>query len=256
MLYCVFLLTLHIMLKNIQHVRLAFTLIELLTVIAIIGILAGIIIPSISTMKTKAQKAQAQSNARQIAMAYNTLALDGKNIGQGGPFSTQTNPHNAADIYEWAGVLAHNAGLDDASIWYIEVDGAAPPNIPNTVLAPGLGDRGINPAFAGTSLGWTVVYGMPKSAPASKTPLLWTRGLQPDGSWTDKAIGEGESNKSVWGDAGGHIAYLDAHVEWKSGTAENNDAGDFINIRTNEPTKNFNDAIGASAESIGVFAPE
>lgn len=242
--------------KSAQIIRHAgFTLVELLTVIAIIAILAGIIIPSVGTMKTRAHKAKAQSNARQIAMAYNTLAADDKNIIKGGPFRTKTKPNEAADIYEWAGVLANSAGLDDASIWYLEADGGAPINIPNTVLAAGTGDRGVHEDFNNTSLAWSVVYGMPKSAPASKTPLMWTRGLAPDGYWTEKAIGAGESDKSVWGEEGGHIAYLDGHVEWKSSTAENNDAGDFINIRTNQPTKNFNEAIGASAESIGVFEP-
>jgi len=236
--------------------RQGFTLVELLTVIAIIGILATIIIPGVFKAQEKAEKAKAQSNARQIAMAYNTYAMEGRNIRKGNAFRTKTNPREATDIYDWAGVLANAGGLDDPSIWYIEVDNAAPLEYPNTVLAPGTGDRGVDPDFTGTTLAWSVVYGMPKSAPAAKTPLLWTRGLGTDGFWVEKAIGEGESDKSVWGEEGGHVAFLDAHVEWKSSMVEDNDEGDLTNIRTNRPTKNFNDAIGASSTSIGVFDPE
>ncbi|RRJ98966.1 prepilin-type N-terminal cleavage/methylation domain-containing protein [Opitutaceae bacterium TAV4] len=47
----------------------AFTLIELLTVIAIIGILAAIIIPTVATVRRTARNAQCISNLRQVAQA-------------------------------------------------------------------------------------------------------------------------------------------------------------------------------------------
>lgn len=46
-----------------------FTLIELLTVIAIIGILAAIIIPTVSSVRENARQAQCRSNIRQLATA-------------------------------------------------------------------------------------------------------------------------------------------------------------------------------------------
>ncbi|RRJ97083.1 prepilin-type N-terminal cleavage/methylation domain-containing protein [Opitutaceae bacterium TAV4] len=46
--------------------RHAFTLIELLTVIAIIGILAAILIPTVSTVRKTARKAECISNLRQL----------------------------------------------------------------------------------------------------------------------------------------------------------------------------------------------
>lgn len=65
--------------------RSAFTLIELLTVIAIIGILAAIIIPTVGSVRNSARSAQAISNARQLWMA-NTLYSEenrGRILGEG-----------------------------------------------------------------------------------------------------------------------------------------------------------------------------
>jgi prepilin-type N-terminal cleavage/methylation domain-containing protein/prepilin-type processing-associated H-X9-DG protein len=52
----------------------AFTLIELLTVIAIIGILAAILIPTVGSVRTQARQAQCVSNLRQIGVALATYA--------------------------------------------------------------------------------------------------------------------------------------------------------------------------------------
>lgn len=55
-----------------------FTLVELLTVIAIIGILASIIIPTVATVRKSATKTQCSSNLRQVAVAYLMYGNDNK----------------------------------------------------------------------------------------------------------------------------------------------------------------------------------
>lgn len=56
----------------------AFTLIELLTVIAIIGILAAIIIPVVGKVRATARASQAVSNIRQLTQAHMTYANDNR----------------------------------------------------------------------------------------------------------------------------------------------------------------------------------
>lgn len=56
--------------------RYAFTLIELLTVIAIIGILASILIPVVGRVRESAQVAVCQNNLRQLGMGIQLYAAD------------------------------------------------------------------------------------------------------------------------------------------------------------------------------------
>lgn len=54
----------------------AFTLVELLTVIAIIGILAAIIIPVVGKVRQSANKSTCASNLRQVGVALNSYLAD------------------------------------------------------------------------------------------------------------------------------------------------------------------------------------
>lgn len=70
-----------------------FTLIELLTVIAIIGILATIIIPTVGAVRTKAQGARCASNLRNIGVGVRLFANDNK--GMMVPWRAEPNEYDS-----------------------------------------------------------------------------------------------------------------------------------------------------------------
>ncbi|MCU0792716.1 MAG: prepilin-type N-terminal cleavage/methylation domain-containing protein [Opitutaceae bacterium] len=67
-----------------------FTLIELLTVIAIIGILAAIIIPTVGRVRLQGRVAQSGSNLRQVAMGLTMLAELNRGYYPSGEFDPGT----------------------------------------------------------------------------------------------------------------------------------------------------------------------
>ena len=79
-----------------------FTLIELLTVIAIIGILAAILIPTVGRVREQAKRAKCMSNTRQIGLGL--IAAANQNKNQAFPDNTNSGA--------WAWDVSHTAIKD------------------------------------------------------------------------------------------------------------------------------------------------
>src|ERR1019366_907370 len=71
----------------------AFTLVEMLTVIAIIGILAALLLPALEQAKARAKRIQCVGNLREIGLATHLFAND-----HGGKFPTQVSINDGGSL--------------------------------------------------------------------------------------------------------------------------------------------------------------
>lgn len=199
------------------------TLIEVLAVIAIIGVLAAILIPSTSYVIDKAHKAKAASNLRQIVLSYTAC------LQEEGPSAFAT----ASNVHDLALLLAQKAQLNDPSLWIISEDilAAKQRGKPRSILGP---NQTINEDFGSIPLSFVFATNIPPHICASTTPVAWTRGLKEDGTW--------DSEKGVYGASGGFIAFLDGHVVWYKNIKDADNQLCHFADYTN--TSNIREAIG------------
>lgn len=89
-----------------------FTLVELLIVIAIIGVLASLIMPNLASVMGKGDQVKAQNAARSISNAWISAARTG----------SKSRMIAAKDIYGWAEKLARYGEMNEPSMWILDFD--------------------------------------------------------------------------------------------------------------------------------------
>ncbi|MBD5779259.1 type II secretion system protein [Pelagicoccus sp. NFK12] len=185
-----------------------FTLIEVLTVIAILAILGAIIFPTVGQFRTLAKKSSDSSDLRDIVQASLLFASqNGERLV--GPEQTlettgvETTGEN--DLVDVAAVLAFAADLYDPKVWVSanETDrltgngGLYTGNLADGNLTTSL-------QFSPDQFSYAYVVGL-NTFDSATTPVVYTRQSGTGGQW-----GPGDPYSTE----GGHVAFLGGNVNW------------------------------------------
>ncbi len=224
-----------------------FTLIELLTVIAIIGILAAIIIPTVGKARESAQRAVDASNLHEIVKAAMLYANDNNDrLPDPQQEIARTNreittPDGGA-VFLWPALLARKGTLQDPSFYFSKVDAAFSGTYPAAILAAGATvPRTVESTFAtNTQLAWEFVGGVKVTDPAT-TPVAFTRGLLVNGHW--------DATTGVYKDSGGYMAFLGGNVQFYADTVNR-----LVSNRSAQPATSVLDAIPYNAANAALSA--
>jgi hypothetical protein len=157
------------------------------------------------------------------------------------------------DVHSLAGHFARTGYLKEARVWISGLDPVVEifgyPNVPDpknpkyAFITPILNSEDnsqLAPKFLSTPLTWAAALVPRISKLPSETPVMWTRGLQPDGTW------RADSPYGTWG---GHVAYADGSVKKFVGKIQG-----LTKWGTREPTRNITEALPPGTR-IGEYIP-
>jgi len=191
-----------------------FTLIELLTVIAIIGILAAIIFPTVGKVRETAQRTVDANNLREIVKAAQLYAADNNDRLPDPQAILAQSPApvtGGQGPFLWAGILAQRGILTDPTFYFAKNDPAFNGTYPVAIVNPANRSQ-LDPSFVNDRvLSFELVGGL-RMGDSPTTPVAFTRGLLASGRWS--------AEHGAYRDAGGHIAFLGGNVQYYPNTTE------------------------------------
>ncbi len=245
------------MIKNTRRPHAGFTLIELLTVIAIIGILAAIIIPTVGKVQQTARRTADSSNLRQIGQASLIFAQSSKDQLPALKIDTVTFTNSATgatvgSLKTVAAALAIGGGLESGKMWVSKADDTTTlegtnANVGNILAIAASGVKTVDTAFDAANLAFGYVVGLNTNNPAT-TPIAYTRGI------TASADGKWNATTGTYKDDGGHIVFLGGNVAFYKNLGTST-AGELINA-SGSPTNVITATIRANKSTTVQFIEE
>jgi hypothetical protein len=205
-----------------------------LVAVVLLVLLAALILPTLSRVGS-GPRSPDSSNMRQIGQASLIYAM-----------SNNDQFPDAKHVWDFARQIAESGGLDVASIWQSEEDPAFNNSVdgPRNVLVSGDAQpRRLDPRFRQLKLSIAVPLGKLDTSVPATTPIAWTRGLQPDGTW---------AKHSPYGDEGGYVAFVGGNVVSYNNLKSN--GGELLRFDGTGKTSNILDALPPGCR-IGEYVP-
>jgi prepilin-type N-terminal cleavage/methylation domain-containing protein len=234
--------------------RKSFTLVELMTVIAILTVLLAITYPATQAVINRAHRAKAANHLRTIALAHAQFITD---FGRAITYTDVKNisSDNSSNANNFAAVLAKYGYIENVSVWAWDFDYKVKAYQRDTskTFPTEIYDQStkkIHTNFKGGTFPLSVVCGVVqcpnfdyKTLLKGKFPAAYSRGLKSNGSWMESST---DDNGGIFGTKGGFIAYYDGSVEWCANTVDK-----FTNYLTQEKTSKICKTIPNNHKSMG-----
>lgn len=178
----------------------AFSLIELLVVLGIMGLIMSAMIPAVGAIRERAERMATSQQLRQLGLG---VALYQE---------TNRTVLRADNLWAWMVEMAKGTGMQSGSLYFFEKDplfNEMGQEVPLVVATRTNSDWKLVNGVDELPAGIVVVSGLPMGVDPSSTPVVWTRGLGIEGRWQESG-----PRKGIYGGDGGFIVFLDGRVRW------------------------------------------